>query len=146
VSRADEQDPPKRYDINLLIAHPSLSPVAITRGMRWRPVAAHEAGTPIRTPDGTVLPGRYFDTRWRYEWRHQTHGQHFAWALEKAVALLEKRAPFLRQVVASGGRVSLTVQFLDDGYFGDAIAPDLLTRIARLGISLGIEVFHIPQR
>jgi hypothetical protein len=146
MSDDDEPGPPKRYDIDLLISHPSWAPAAITRGMRWRPFRSHEVGTPFTTPAGTVLPIRHFDTRWRYEWRYETRGQHFAGALADAVTALEKRAGFLRRLIATGGEVDLTVQFLSDGYFGDAIPPDVLARMAQLGVRLGIEVYNIPQR
>lgn len=141
----DEQGSPRRFNIYLLIAHPSLSPAVITRGMRWRPHNAHEAGAPRRTPKGTQLPGRYFDTRWGYGWRYVARGQHFAGALDAAVRALEQRAPFLRRLLGSGGAISLSVNFLGDGYFGDNIPPDTLARLAGLGVSLGIQVFQVRQ-
>ena len=39
----------------------------------------------------------------------------------------------------------MSVHFLRDGYFGDAISPDTLGRLARLGVQLGIQVFQVQQ-
>ncbi len=147
MSETDEEwlGSPQRFDIDLLISHPTLPPEAITAAMRWRPHITHAAGAPRRATNGATIPGRYPDTRWRYEWTYVTREQWFADALAAAALALEKRATFLRRLLDSGGKVHLSVQFLGDGYFGDAIDPDTLGRLARLGVNLGIEVFMVPQ-
>ena len=124
---------PRRFDIDLLIIHPTLPPAAITAAMRWRPRVVHAVGAARSTPSGMALPGHYRDTCWRYEWRYVTREQWFAFALDSAAQALEKRALFLRRLLDSGGEVHLSVQFLGDGYFGDAIAPGTMARLARLG-------------
>ena len=136
---------PRRFDIDLLIVHPTLPPATITAAMRWQPHVVHAVGAARSTPNGMALPGHYRDTRWRYEWRYVTREQWFTFALDAAVRALEKRALFLRRLLDSGGEVHLSVQFLGDGYFGDAVAPDTLARLARLGVHFGIEVFMVPQ-
>ena len=135
----------RRFDIDLLVIHPTLPPEAITAAMRWRPHVVHPAGAARRAPNGVALPGHYRDTRWRYEWCYVTREQWFTFALDAAAQALEKRALFLRRLLDSGGKVHLSVQFLGDGYFGDAVAPDTLARLARLGVHFGIEVFMVPQ-
>ena len=147
MSETDEEwvGSPRRFDIDLLIVHPTLAPEAITAAMRWRPRVVHAVGAARRTPNGMALPGYCRDTRWRYEWRYVTREQWFTFALDAAVRALEKRALFLRRLLDSGGEVHLSVQFLGDGYFGDAIAPDMLARLARLGVHFGIEVFKVRQ-
>jgi hypothetical protein len=140
-----EDDEPKRLDVELFIVHPTMDPADITAALGLEPVHARRVGDERRTPKGTVLPGRHLDTRWRYGIRHDIRGQHFR---HHVAALLDRLAPhkaFLADLRAGGGRATLIIQFLGDGYFGDTLPLGTLSRLADLQLGLGLEVYTIPQ-
>lgn len=136
----------QRFNVQLLIVHPTIDPAEITATLGLQPIIVHRAGTSRMTPAGTSLPGRYPDTRWRYSIRHEVKGQ---WFRREMAALLDRLDPhktFLAEVRATGGKAAVMLQFLgDDGYFGDELGRDLLARLVDLQLDFGIEVFTVPQ-
>ena len=62
------------------------------------------------------------------------------WFADKVESLVEHLLPhraFLSRLLQTGGTLTLIVQFLGDGYFGDKIPQSTLAKIADLGLSLG---------
>jgi hypothetical protein len=136
----------KRFDIELLVIHPTLDPSEIGTALGLEAAAVQGAGDQRQTPAGRLLQGRYADTRWRYSRRYETSEQWFVDRLSDFVSHLERHDVFLRRVRSTGGRVCLLIQFLGDGYFGDEISLPILERLAKLELDLGIECFAEPQR
>lgn len=52
---------------------------------------------------------------------------------------------FLHHVRSTGGSATVIVQFLGDGYFGDNVPLDTLSKMAELQLDFGIECFSVPQ-
>ncbi len=135
----------RRFDVELLIVHPTIDPAEITAALGIEPVKTHRVGDSRRTPKGTPLPGNYQDTRWRHSIRHEAKDQWFADQFETLLSRIEPHAAFLGHLRATGGRTCLIIQFLGDGYHGDEISADTLSKLANMGLSLGIECFAEPQ-
>ena len=129
----------RRFDIELFIVHPTIDPSEITIALGLEPKVALRVGDRRVTPKGTLLEGSCPDTRWRYSARYTAD------KVESLVAHLLPHRAFLSRLLQTGGNLTLIVQFLGDGYFGDTIPKSTLTKIADLGLSLGIECFMVPQ-
>ncbi len=69
----------------------------------------------------------------------------FALEVESFVEALEPRRAFLDELRSTGGRASLILCFLGDGYLGDDLSSELLKRMVDLGLTLGIECFAARQ-
>lgn len=142
----EDEEQPRRIDVELLIRHPSLTPSDISDALGLEGHFAHCAGERKTMPDGTVREGAWPDTRWRHSIRHELRGQHFA---DKVAELVERLLPhrnFLHEMRASGGHAELIVQFLGDGYCGDSIPSEALRKLADLKVDLGLEVYAVPQK
>jgi hypothetical protein len=135
----------KRFDVELFIVHPTLDPAEIDAALGLDAKFAHRAADQRRTPKGLPLPGKYRDTRWRHSRRYETPDQWFADKVAELIDCLEPHKPFLKNLRLTGGKASILVQFLGDGYFGDEIPRDTLARLVNLELDLGIECFTDPQ-
>lgn len=141
-----EDGRPRRFGVALFIVHPTMDPADITAALGLEPTIVHPVGGEHRTPKGTVLPGRYRDTRWRHSIRHETRGQHFAGAVAALLDRLSPQKAFLAELRATGGRATLIIAFLgDDGHFGDVLPLATLAKLTDLQLDLGVEVYTVPQ-
>jgi Domain of unknown function (DUF4279) len=135
----------RRFDIELLIIHPTIDPDEITAALGLEPARLHRVGDRRKTPKGTVLQGNYPDTRWRYCVRREVKHQWFADEVAAFVKRLEPHKAFLSHVSTTGGRAILLIQFLGDGYHGDKVPTAVLARLVDLGLDLGLESFLDSQ-
>ncbi|WP_448149006.1 DUF4279 domain-containing protein [Labrys miyagiensis] len=135
----------RRFDVELFIVHPTLDPAEITAALGLQARIAHRVGEPRKTPKGTPLPGNYQDTRWRHSVRYDVRHQWFADRLTNLVDRLIAHKIFLANLRSTGGRASVIIQFLGDGYFGDQVPHETLGKLVELGLDLGIECFSVPQ-
>jgi hypothetical protein len=129
-----------RYEIRLLIKHPSIDPGFITRRLGPTPQLSQMAGAPRVTPAGMPLPGIYRESCWSC-WEQTERHRHFFDSVKKMLDLLEPHAKFLSEIVESNGAISLILHLPGDVNIGDSISPHELGRLSSLGISLGLEVF-----
>ncbi len=134
----------RRFDVELFIIHPSLTPTEISQALALEPTNFHCVGEQRRTPK-RELPGKYRDTRWRYSRRFEVDNQWFHDAIDQFVAELLPHREFLERVRTSGGRTDLILQFLGDGYHGDSISSTTLSLISSLGLDFAIEVYAERQ-
>jgi hypothetical protein len=134
-----------RFDVQLFIVHPTLSPGEISAELGLAASHSHCVGQQRVTPKGTLLVGNYPDTRWRFSERYETDGQWFAAKITVLVERLVPHRDFLRRLAATGGRSDIIVQFLGDGYFGDSIPRSTLAKLIDLELDLSIECFVVPQ-
>jgi hypothetical protein len=135
----------RRFDVELFIEHPSLDPADISRALGLEGHFAHRAGDRRQTPKGTLLSGVYPDTRWRHCIRRTVTEHRYAAEVVDFVEKLKAKKEFLAKVMATGGKASLVIQFLGDGYLADEIAPPTLAKLADLGLVLAMECFTEPQ-
>ena len=141
----ESEDDPKRLDVELFIVHPTMDPGDITAALGLEPSHARRIGDNRKTPKGTPLPGQYPDTRWRHSVRHDVRGQHFHRPVADLLDRLAPHKPFLAGLRAGGGRATLIIQFLGDGYFGDTLPLGTLSRLVDLQLDLGLECHSVPQ-
>ena len=140
-----EEGSQRRFDVELFVVHPTLDATDITAALGLEAHIVHPVGQPRGTPKGTPLPGTYRDTRWRHSVRHSVEDQCFAHRLADLVDRLVAKKAFLAELKSTGGRASVIVKFLGDGYFGDEMPVETLAKLVDLGLDLGIECFAVPQ-
>jgi len=141
----DEESTSRRFDVELFIVHPTVEPAQITAALGLEPQNVHKVGERRKTPAGTQLAGVYRDTRWRFSIRYEVQDQCFA---EKVTELVDRLMPYreyLHQLSSTGGRASIIVQFLGDGYFGDEIPRATLVKLVDLELDFAIECFQVSQ-
>ncbi|WP_393991934.1 DUF4279 domain-containing protein [Xanthobacter oligotrophicus] len=134
----------RRFDVELFIVHPTLDPAEITAALGLQASIGHGVEEPRKTPKGTPLLGNYQDTRWRHSVRYDVKDQWFADRLTNLVDRLVPHKAFLVNLRTTGGRASVIVQFLGDGYLGDQVPRETLGKLVELGLDLGIECFSVP--
>jgi hypothetical protein len=140
-----DYDPRRRLDVELFIRHPSLTPPEITAALGLEGHIAHRVGDPRKTPKGTPLQGHYPDTRWRHSIRHELRDQWFADKIAMLVDRLIPHKEFLHHLRATGGSAMVIVQFLGDGYLGDCVQLDALSKMVDLQLDFGVECYQVPQ-
>jgi hypothetical protein len=134
-----------RIDVELFLVHPSLTPAQISAALGLEGHRTFRVGDPRKTPKGTPLPGRYARTSWRHSIRYDLRDQRFADKIATLVDRLMPHREFLRRVRATDGRAMVIVQFLGDGYLGDEVPLDTLSKMVELQLEFGIECFAVPQ-
>ena len=137
-------DAQRRFEVQLFIVHPTLDPGEISRILGLKGHFSHRVGDRRRTPK-RLLSGTYPDSRWRHCIPCTVTGQHFASEVIGFVERLEAHKEFLANVTSTGGKASLIICFLGDGYFGDELPPATLAKLADLGLALAVECFTVPQ-
>lgn len=140
VAQGSDEGALRRFDVELFIVHPTLEPAEITAALGLEPHASHRVGDQRQTPKGKLLKGAYPDTRWRYCVELELKDQWFAGEVTKLVDRLVPHRRFLRNLVATGGRAQIIVQFFG-AYYGDEIGKDVLAKLVDLDLDLGIECF-----
>jgi len=140
-----EEESRQRFVLALFIIHPSVDPDDITAALGLQPTIVHRFGAPRKTPYGHRLPGKYPDTRWRHRIRCYTDDQHFSEQLSAFVDRLRHKKDYFTYITSTGGHVEIILQFLGDGYYGDALSRETLANMAELGVKFGIECFDVPQ-
>jgi hypothetical protein len=137
-------DAQRRFAVELFIVHPTLDPGEISRILGLEAHFSHRVGDRRKTPK-RLLAGNYADTRWRHCIRHTVTTQHFAAEVIGFVERLEAHKEFLADVRSTGGKASVVIAFLGDGYFGDELPPATLAKLTDLGLALAVECFTVPQ-
>jgi hypothetical protein len=134
----------RRFSVALFIVHPTIDPTEITGALGLEGHFVHPVGEQRKTPKGTLVPGKYKDTRWRHWVRHDVRDQRFVAEVAKFVDRLVPHKAFLHNLRSTGGRAMIIVGFLD-GYFGDEIGRETLARLVDLELDFGLECFSTPQ-
>ena len=133
-------DKTNRFSIAVIIKHPNIDPAEITKALSLTPSVALKAGDTRLTPRGTVLAGVHKGTTWSYVADHETKSG-FSDAISDLASKLVLQLPFFERLSKEGGRSEICLRLPGEGHQGDALNPELLAKIARLGCHLGVEVF-----
>lgn len=141
----EEGGTPRRFDVELFIVHPTLNPAEISAALGLEAHRAHRVGDRRKTPKGTLLPGNYPDTRWRHCVRCSVTDQWYAAEVTRLVNSLEPHKAFFANLKSTGGRASVIIQFLGDGYLADEIPHVTLVKLVDLELALAIECYVDPQ-
>ena len=131
---------PFDYAVSLRVVHPAMDPDVICEALEWEAKYRWKAGTPRRTPKGTPLEGVYKNSYCSFDVAKGDDGE-LAACLRTAVGRLEKHAAFLRQVRSEGGEIMFYVFLYPNGDTGETLDVDLLSRMAGMGIELGVNVY-----
>ena len=126
-----------RYRVLLQIFHPSADPDDIIQRLGRTPAQSWAVGEPRHRPNGIRLRGNYRETYCAFDLEEGADGE-LARCLSNAVDALEEAAPLFHDLRATGGRAHFFVQWYA-GERGEVFNTELLFRIAKLGVDLGIE-------
>jgi hypothetical protein len=137
---SDDDTDIERYNVRLLVRHPSMDPSLITSTLGLTPYRTWLAGTPRTTPVGRPLSGVYNQSSWGYSYRVEAN-RYFSRDILKMVAVLERASEFILGVIEGGGSVNLMIDLPGSVNIGDDIPWSCLERLAALKVSLGFEVF-----
>jgi hypothetical protein len=97
-------------------------------------------------PDHSWNAGeRTKDTRWGYSsW---TEGKRFFFdEVHEVLVWLHEEQEFVSRLIASGGELQVIAQLPGTINIGDALKPETMSLAARLGVTIGVEVFPNPAR
>jgi hypothetical protein len=132
----------ERYEfgIRLLIKHPDIDPVEITRQLGLAPDHSWKSGTQRKTPDGGKLPGVYKESMWN--WSNRITGQrNFFQAVDGFAEDLLPHKNWFLNLSKTGGYASLIVNLSGDTNIGADLRADTMKKLLELNIVLGVEVF-----
>jgi hypothetical protein len=128
------------YHVSFRVTHPVLDPAVISASLGLEPRFSWRAGEPRATPEGSLLGAFRKETYCSYDIGGGDDGE-LAKCLSTAVDNLERHAEFLREVRASGGMLMFYVCWHPNGDQGETFRPDLMRKMADLGIEFGLNVF-----
>lgn len=127
------------YGITIRIAHPDMNPHEITKNLGLEPFRFEVAGEHTFTPKGTKL-GKAKNTRWNHVNRI-VNGEPFFVVIEKMVDKLIKHQAFFNKIHSEGGRIEIIVNLPGNLNQGSCLAPNVLEKLSKMSMSLGVEVF-----
>jgi hypothetical protein len=130
--------------LSLRIRHPNIDPAEITRTLGLEPRHCWKAGEARRTAQGAPLEGAYRESFWTggvgepdTELRGIVSTEA---AVLQAVVQLRRSQRFLTRLHAEGGTTELRVEAFSDSEFSFSLSPQLLAMLARVGLSLVLDV------
>lgn len=135
----------RHLDLGLLIVHPTMDPAEISRLLGMEAQTHQLAGGRRRTSEGRQLAGTYTESRWRWHERITARSQWFEKDLAEFVKKLAAHRSFFHELRLNGGKATIVIEFLGDGYFGDSISLPVLQQLVELEVDLGLECFTVPQ-
>jgi hypothetical protein len=120
------------YVLETCFSHPYFRADLVAEGLAWDlSFVAAEAACGAAAPSrGCEAEERTF---YRYFFRHLTG------VLEH----IERRRPFVEGFLATGGAILFTLRLYGGGNIGDALPPETLMRMAKVGVRLRIEVVPV---
>jgi Domain of unknown function (DUF4279) len=137
------------FTMSLRIRHPSVEPAEITRILGLEPQHTWRAGDTRRDASGDQLGGSYRESYWiarlMAEPELSSSGVGVETELTRTVAHLRKSFEFLQGLRAEGGEVELLVSLFARQDFRLELEPDSLAVLARLGVTVALEVKPHPS-
>jgi hypothetical protein len=129
-----------KYRVRVVINHPSDNLAIITQLTGLVPLICWTKGEERFAPNGTRLAGKHQFSRWGYS-RTLRDSRAFSLGVRATIDALAAAADVLQRICATDGRAQLIIDFEGHKNIGDAITASDLSRLAQLGVSLGIEVY-----
>lgn len=137
------------YQIRLRIWHPSIDPKLITKNLGIQPHICAKVGQPRTTPKGNRLSGKYAESYWSgipFDCREYCSTDNQAEdALSGIVESLEPHSKFLNRLHEEGGRLLLEICSYSSRNYAFEFSPELLKRVASIGLSLVHDVYPVQQ-
>lgn len=133
--------PDMHRKIRFQITHPSIDPEVISARLGLRASHAWRCGDPRITPTGRKVGGVRGESYWSTRFP-VVDPEDLEPALADACARLKAHQAFLRELVAEGGSLSLTVATFGSDLRGVLLSWRLMKTLASLRISLGWEIYQ----
>jgi hypothetical protein len=130
--------------VSLLVRHPDADLSGLSDALALPAFRTWNKGDPVITPKGRRVGGTYSDSRWSHVWPRR-RGSDMAAAISGVLDEMEPRRAFLRQLRRRGAVPQVILSVAGLAHVGGTLAPELLARLADLGLELGIEFFAEPQ-
>jgi hypothetical protein len=125
------------YGVSLQVRHPNADPRSVVAGIGLSPLRSWAVGEERATPKGIPLPGTYGEGYCVFDLGQGSDGE-LADFLREALVKLEHAATFIGEFRRTGGKLNFFVSW-SPGERGEVFDVELLAKMARLGIDLGIE-------
>ena len=133
------------FIISLQIRHPKLSTEELSKSLRLRPGRAWVAGEPRTTPRNRSLPGTYKNSYCFYRLAKGTGRDALTKKLNAVNLRLRRHAGLLGRWRRTGGTLLYDVTIHGRNAMGVVFDAQLLSDVAKLGISLGVEALAARQ-
>ena len=127
------------FSVSLQVRHPDIDPAMVCAALSMEPSHSWKAGTPRVTPRGEPLGGTRRESYCSFNIAQGSDGE-VAACLAATVKRLTKHRKFLNNLKATGGSVMFYVYWYPHGDTGETFNADLLAKMGRLGIDLGLNV------
>jgi len=135
------EDADREYNFRILIKHPIMDPEIISAELALVPSGMSKSGDPVRTPQGIIVgSGVYNHSSWGKSW-HVGGKRYFFESIPSIMEKLEGKKLFINDLNETGGSVELIFHLDGASYIGDTISWELLARMGKLKINMGVEVF-----
>lgn len=129
-----------RFNIILLIRHPSIDPQVITNRLGLEPFRCWRQGEPRFTPKGNKLPGTYPNTSWHCSFDFEGERSFFH-SMQVLLERLDVHRDFFNSMVSEGGQIYLNVNLSGDENIGSVLNWNVMEKLIALKINIGVEVF-----
>lgn len=128
-----------RFSVNVVVRDQSRRAEEIASVLDWEPHNAWSVGDDRVTPAGTKLPGTRQDTMCAF--RLESDDDQLTPVLAARVEQLLLKRDFVKELLGSGGTLTLNVGL--HGQFNSSLdlSPETLRAICELGIRLSVECF-----
>jgi hypothetical protein len=126
------------FRVAIRVTHPQIFPDSITQKLGRTPDVAHAVGTQRMTPKGTVLPGVYRESHWLL---HGPVSEYLTPLIEWANEIIEGSAPFIDELISTGGRLEYFIGCFVSGQIGASLEPLLIRKCANLGVTLVFDIY-----
>lgn len=132
-----------QYSVSLQVWHPHADPELVERGFALKAAHKQKVGESRKALNGTLLSGTYRESYCVFDLASGQDGK-LADCLRSLVNELEAKQGYIENFRESGGRLNWFVGWTC-GEHGEVFDIELLSRLANLGIDLGIEPYSVSQ-
>jgi hypothetical protein len=126
------------FRVAIRITHPQILPNLITQKLGRTPDIGHAVGTQRMTPKGTILPGVYLESHWLL---HGPASEYLTPLVEWANETIEGSAPFIDELISTGGRLEYFIGCFVSRQLGASLEPSLISKCATLGVTLVFDIY-----
>jgi hypothetical protein len=126
------------FRVAIRVTHPAVLPESITERLGRSPDVTRAVGAPRHTPKGSPLPGVNKESYWLLR---GPESDDLPQLLDWANSVLEAAAPFVRELIGTGGRVEFFIGCFVNRQLGASLEPSLLSKCAELGAALVFDIY-----
>lgn len=126
------------FRVTIRIIHPVVLPESISKQVGITPDLARAVGSQRLTPKGSPLPGINKESYWLLR---GPESDDLPRLIDWANDVLEGAAPFIREMLGTGGRLEYFIGCFVDRQLGASLEPSLLSKCAELGAVLVFDMY-----